>query len=79
MYQDRVSAFRNMKRQPRIKVPDVVPEFDGALQDVMKPIDPAVRKLLYTGTNKDGRTNYLSKRVKELPEDRYKTKQIFIL
>lgn len=66
-----------MKRQPRIKVPDVVPEFDGSLQDVMKPIDPAVRKLLYTGTNKDGRTNYLRTRVKQLPEDRYVTKHFF--
>lgn len=37
----------------------------------MKPVDPAVIKLLYTALNKDGRVKYLSARIKSIPENRY--------
>lgn len=40
-------------------------------EGIMKPVDSAVKKLIYTGDNKDGRINYLRERVKLLPDDRY--------
>lgn len=68
--QERIAAFQNIKKFPRIKTEEVVPIFEGDLQDIMKPVDPAVKKLIYTGSNQDGRVNYLHQRVKLLPEDR---------
>ncbi|XP_076258399.1 uncharacterized protein LOC143195276 [Rhynchophorus ferrugineus] len=71
MKQNRIAAFQNLKKFPRIKTEDQVPEFAGKLQGIMKPIDPAIKKLIYTGNNKDGRVNYLRERIQLLPEDRF--------
>ncbi|KAF7274784.1 hypothetical protein GWI33_012553 [Rhynchophorus ferrugineus] len=48
MKQNRIAAFQNLKKFPRIKTEDQVPEFAGKLQGIMKPIDPAIKKLIYT-------------------------------
>lgn len=37
----------------------------------MKPVDPAVARIFYTASNKDGRIRYLNERVKLIPENRY--------
>ncbi|XP_030748964.1 protein ATP6V1FNB-like [Sitophilus oryzae] len=71
MKQNRIRGFQDLKKYPRIKTEEQVPEFTGNLQEIMKPVDPAVKKLIYTGSNKDGRLNYLHKRIKLLPEDRF--------
>ncbi|KAJ8941143.1 hypothetical protein NQ318_004263 [Aromia moschata] len=70
--QDRIDAYTNAIKNPRVKTEDSPPrKVPGALQGVMRPVDPSVTRLIYTGLNKDGRLNYLTERMKMLPEDRY--------
>ncbi|XP_060526415.1 protein SPMIP1-like [Cylas formicarius] len=70
--QQRISAFRNARKYPRVKKDDSAPPpSHGVPQGVMKPVDPATTRLIYEGNNKDGRSNYLKERVKLLPEERY--------
>ncbi|KAJ8920534.1 hypothetical protein NQ315_005403 [Exocentrus adspersus] len=68
---DLVESYKNVQRFPKIKVDDAPLIEPKAMQGIMKPVDPAVTKLIYTGENKDGRLNYLHERVKLLPDDRY--------
>ncbi|CAH1961584.1 unnamed protein product [Acanthoscelides obtectus] len=66
-----VDNFRNADRKPRIKAYDDELIDPGALQSIMKPVDPAVTKLIYTGANQEGRINYLHERVKLTPDQRF--------
>ncbi|KAL1487746.1 hypothetical protein ABEB36_015582 [Hypothenemus hampei] len=69
--QERLAAFQNSKKNIRIKREPLTLDFNGNIQDIMKPVNPAIKKLIYTGANRDGRINYLNERVKLLPKDRY--------
>ncbi|XP_074033958.1 protein SPMIP1 [Leptinotarsa decemlineata] len=66
-----IESYQNVIKHPRIKTRDPDPIDPSAFQGIMKPVDPAVRKLIYTGSNKDGRMNYLKKRVELIPERRF--------
>ncbi|CAG9772570.1 unnamed protein product [Ceutorhynchus assimilis] len=68
---NRIEAFQQIKKFPRIKTEDTVIDFEGNLQDIMRPVNPEITKLIYTGHNKDGRENYLRERVKLIPEKRF--------
>ncbi|CAG9818050.1 unnamed protein product [Phaedon cochleariae] len=67
-----VDNYRNVIKNPRIKTGDADPLIDPrAMQAIMKPVNPATTRLIYSGSNKDGRKNYLTKRVHQIPEDRF--------
>lgn len=69
----RATEFENATRHAtRFVEPAPAPLIDpDAIQNIMKPVDPATRNLIYSGSQKDGRLNYLHKRYLILPEDRY--------
>ncbi|KAL3280049.1 hypothetical protein HHI36_017556 [Cryptolaemus montrouzieri] len=69
----RIARFQNVDRKNVKKLDHQKPyeQLDPRVTNVMQPIDPKIKKLLYAGTQKDGRRNYLNARVKVIPENRY--------
>ncbi|KAK5649449.1 hypothetical protein RI129_000478 [Pyrocoelia pectoralis] len=66
-------SYQEAERYPRIHFDDAPPPLvdPNAIYNTMKPVDPDTKKLIYTGTQKDGRLNYFHERVKILPEDKF--------
>ncbi|XP_018330097.1 uncharacterized protein LOC108740312 [Agrilus planipennis] len=74
MISDRQERYQNVERKvrPRFSEGGEVPLIDpDAVYNVMRPVNPEVKSLLYAGTEKNGRKNYLHERVKILPENKY--------
>ncbi|XP_045483744.1 protein ATP6V1FNB-like [Harmonia axyridis] len=69
----RISRFQNVDRKNVKKQDEQMPfgHIDPRIHNVMQPVDPKTLKLLYAGTQRDGRKNYWNARVKIIPENRY--------
>nr|XP_049702321.1 uncharacterized protein LOC126055772 [Helicoverpa armigera] len=57
----------NTKDDPRLGRPDT----DLSIDPIMRPIDPKEKKILHKGRPDFGRVEYLKRRVRTIPEDRY--------
>lgn len=69
--QKQENIYKELLHQERLlkKKPDeVIPEYEGAEESIMKATDPKTREILYKG---GGRLKYLHERIKLKPEERY--------
>ncbi|KAK9871191.1 hypothetical protein WA026_011472 [Henosepilachna vigintioctopunctata] len=69
----RIERYQNIERKCVKKPEEQFPivESDRRFSNIMMPVDPQTLKLLYSGTQRDGRRNYLNERVKIIPEEKY--------
>lgn len=67
------TLFSEVERFPQIRTSDPEPlDYDpDCLAHPMRPVDYKTKQLLYTGTQQDGRVNYLKERAKTIPEQKY--------
>lgn len=54
---------------PQEQIPPIVEE--GALHNIMRPVDKKIKDLIYSNTINEGRKTYLKERYKIIPEKRY--------
>lgn len=69
--EERDSIYKKLIQQDRLykkKPAEIIPDYDGAEESMMRPVDIKIKRILYKG---GGRVKYLNERVKLKPEERY--------